>query len=61
MLSCRPFSSTNPKLGLIMRNLSPLNQFAQINLLYLPKKVGSSIISNINLRKKLNKISRLSY
>jgi hypothetical protein len=36
LLTCQDFSPTNPHLGLLLRSLSPLHQFAQISLLFLP-------------------------
>jgi hypothetical protein len=50
MLACKDFSKDNPKLGLIMRNLSPLNQFAQINLIILPKNNNSNKIRKVMLK-----------
>lgn len=60
ILSCSDFSVKNPKLGLIMRNLSPMNQFAQINLLFLPTnstKAALSTVYNIELLSKSLKLN----
>jgi len=46
MLSCHDFELKYPKLGLIMRDLSSMNQFAQINLLFIPKNKVTASLSN---------------
>lgn len=60
ILVCQDFSIRNPKLGLIMRNLSPLNQFAQINLIILPLNQSKGSIGNPSLTKRSSRACRSS-
>lgn len=47
LLTCQHFSQSNPRVGLIMRNLSPMNQFAQINLLFIPRNTSATTLSTL--------------
>ena len=45
ILTCEDFSPDHPQIGLIMRHLSTLHQFAQINLIIVPKTQQANTIS----------------